>query len=292
MRELKVCYTYNRDNMGDAINPYIFNVLGVSCKYARASICEITGIGSGLRRFFLRPDSLSNIKEITLGWINPRPLILFSAGFLRTPTGQELCTRRNVQVTSVRGELSKKYCEQILGRSISCVTGDAGLLASECLQTDRQIPSCLPYTSKKKYSVGIIPHDKDTNDPLVERLHFSIKDSTIIKVYGDVISILERISECSTIISSSLHGLIFADSFHIPNIHIVISDRLSGDGFKFKDYYSSYGIDYEEPFVCNEESINLLTESYICSNYHLTAEMIESKKRDIKAAFYSCIEHF
>ena len=47
------------------------------------------------------------------------------------------------------------------------------------------------------------------------------------------------LTSCELIFSSSLHGLIVADSFGIPNIHMELSDKLVGGNFKFEDYYSS-----------------------------------------------------
>lgn len=44
---------------------------------------------------------------------------------------------------------------------------------------------------------------------------------------------------CGYIASSSLHGLIFADSFQIPNMWFKIYDKLAGGDFKFNDYYST-----------------------------------------------------
>jgi pyruvyltransferase len=41
------------------------------------------------------------------------------------------------------------------------------------------------------------------------------------------------------ILSSSLHGLILADAYEIPNKRLVIGNRLLGSDFKFMDYYST-----------------------------------------------------
>lgn len=49
---------------------------------------------------------------------------------------------------------------------------------------------------------------------------------------------------CKCILSSSLHGLIFADALGIPNRRIVLSDEIIGGDLKFDDYYSVY---YENP---------------------------------------------
>ena len=46
------------------------------------------------------------------------------------------------------------------------------------------------------------------------------------------------------ILSSSLHGMIFADSYDIPNAHLLLSKKVIGGDYKFKDYRSGVGREY------------------------------------------------
>lgn len=276
MNGVKVCYT-DRKNIGDSINPYIFErILQVDFENVDYRNCDITGIGSGLRRFFVKPNSLHDLKSIILGRLKSKPLVLWSAGFLQTPTGKEICTRKNIVVASVRGELSKKWVEKLLNRRLNCTTGDAGLLAAELITN----------SVTKKYEVGIIPHDKDRGDAIVEKLHKNLPDSTVIDVRGDVMEVLNKIASCRTIVSSSLHGLIIADSFHIPNAHIIISDRLSGDGFKFDDYYSCYGMSDIAIDIRDEEHLKSIHPKKIIEEYKVSPVVVEKKKSEIKEAFW------
>jgi pyruvyltransferase len=50
---------------------------------------------------------------------------------------------------------------------------------------------------------------------------------------------VKQIHECEYILSSSLHGIIIADSYGIPAYHIELSDKIIGGQWKFKDYYES-----------------------------------------------------
>ena len=68
----------------------------------------------------------------------------------------------------------------------------------------------------------------------------------------------------------------------MPNIHIVVTNNLLGDGFKFDDYYSAYGIKHEFKDM-NKEEINSIEE--IVKDYRITDEMVANKKTIMLNAF-------
>ncbi len=138
-------------------------------------------------------------------------------------------------VYAVRGKLSAKK----LG--YNGVTGDPGILASKFYQP----------RSIKKYKFGIVPHYVDYN--WFSALHLS--DIKVINIQTDNFEFLfDEINECEFILSSSLHGIIFSHSFGIPAIRIKHNEIASKNGFKFKDYYSNFGIEYlEKKVMCPEQ---------------------------------------
>ncbi len=90
---------------------------------------------------------------------------------------------------------------------------------------------------KKVYKIGIIPHIHDYS--LVVSKFSNEPDSVIIdiKKYKNWKEVINLILSCQYIISSSLHGIIIADAYSIPNIWARFSGFIDGDGFKYEDYF-------------------------------------------------------
>ena len=202
-----------------------------------------------------------------------QPCQLWSAGFICYCDKKEIPVRSNLKVASVRGALSKQRVEKILGKPLNCTLGDAGLLAAELLKEK----------TLKKYRLGIIAHQREIGEKEWDYLHDTISNSIILDVTADPMETLRKISECECIISSSLHGLIIADSFGIPNQRVILTDRLAGDGFKFDDYYSAFGIEPNPP-INLRESIVINIEK-IEAGYQIKSEWVERKKEECICSF-------
>ena len=172
---------------------------------------------------------------------------------------------------AVRGELTRKRVEKMTGRTLDIPTSDAGLLASELLEVKPE----------KCYDVGIIPHLCDLKDPRVSEL-IEKYAGKFINVKDEPMKVIEEIARCRCVLSSSLHGLIVADSLGIPNLHVVFGDRLLGDGYKFDDYYSAYGMTHT-PYDLRTERLPEL--SMVEDRYSIRKEAVAEKKRALKEVF-------
>lgn len=89
----------------------------------------------------------------------------------------------------------------------------------------------------------------------------------MIDVCDNPIKVLRQISECEVILSSAMHGLITADSLNIPNQWIRLSDKLTGQNYKFEDYYSVYNKTSVQPIDLRTSAITDLEVEQIKQNY-------------------------
>jgi pyruvyltransferase len=136
------------------------------------------------------------------------------------------------KIFSVRGPLTR---EELLKRGIDCPEryGDPALLVSRYVR-----PSFV-----KRYRVGLIPHYTDIENPALKAFCAKHPEVLVIKMknYRDWHEIPDQICSCEKIISSSLHGLIMADSYRVPNAWVSFSDCITGGDFKYLDYFRSVG---------------------------------------------------
>lgn len=276
---IKVYYA-KLNNMGDLLNEYIIpRVTGREILHCeKFQKFDVMGIGScggaiwGGRDNSFQLFAKDGIKKIACAFTN-QPCAIWGTGFFKdySGTGMKLL-RKNVSFIAVRGALSQKMIEGSLGYEIHPVLCDGGILTSETI--DGPI--------EKKYAVGFIPHYNEhelcKHMGLWETFEERIPNATVINLRDDPISVIRKISECEVIISSSLHGCVCADSFHIPNMRVVLS-KIPGSGFKFDDYYSGYELTI--PAVSIQTLQDIPTVNDVIDNYKLSFEAIEKKKTEM-----------
>ena len=227
MPNVKLYYYSEGSNFGDAVNPYILeNIFQKKCIPTAPEDAELFMIGSILGKTLISRSKI--FKRIAHA--RKEELSVWSSGFIRDDISGK-CISRKLNVCALRGELSLKLLEKITGKKFDAVLGDGGLLISRLL---KQLP-------EKKYQIGIIPHFVDEQLPEIAMLQENIPGSVVISPLGDPVKCAEKIAECETVISSSLHGLIAADSFGIPNRQLVLSSNIVGGRFKYDDYHSVFG---------------------------------------------------
>ena len=132
------------------------------------------------------------------------------------------------KVLAVRGRLTR---DALRKRGIPCedLLGDAGLLLPDVIAP-----------SEKRFDVGIVPHYVDRDSPFLEQCRQ--QGIPVVDVFASPEDYVASLTACRRILSSSLHGIVFAHAYGIDAAWVRLSDRALGEGFKFYDYYSALGV--------------------------------------------------
>ena len=272
MQETVKLYYAKLANMGDLLNVLIVEkCFGYTVERHSFLTGEVCAIGSCLAQYTLHGSLPMRLRQRINGIVRPR-VSIWGTGFINYTDCEGKFFKREMDFRAVRGELTRKNVERMTGKKLNIPTGDAGILASELLDE----------RPEKVYDIGIVPHICDLSDPACQKLADSYPNAILINVKDEPLEVVKQIAQCRTVLSSSLHGLIVADSFHIPNRHLVFSDRPLGDGYKFDDYYSAYPVPH---LLCDIRTDRAPGIEEIEADYAITASMVETKKKLMRESF-------
>jgi pyruvyltransferase len=131
---------------------------------------------------------------------------------------------------AVRGP-ETRACLMAQGYIVPEVYGDPALL----------LPLYYKPEVTPQFEYGIIPHYVDYNK--VKAYYQPLDHVKVINLMTNNVEATTReILSCKRIVSSSLHGIIVPHAYGIPVLAVRFSDKLFGDGVKFKDYMASVKI--------------------------------------------------
>jgi hypothetical protein len=209
---------------------------------------NIINFGDQITKYLVKKVSGINIKNI----VNPnrtKQTVLLGVGSI-----MRLCNKNTIIwgsgirdkdqsvnngkiIRSVRGPLTR---ERLIKNGYECppIYGDPGLLLSKFY-----IP-----TVEKKYNLGIIPHYSQYQKvyEIYEKEFLDGEVNIIDLRTDDIESTVNKILSCKNIVSSSLHGIVVANSYDIPVRWIKFDNNIYGDDTKYYDHYLSIGIDNEK----------------------------------------------
>jgi len=252
MDKLNICWWGNNGNWGDELNPVLCNK--ISGKYIER--VDINDVNSNFRYYcigsILQTIKSDNFEVWGTGFISQNSVLKFKPN----------------KIHSVRGPLTR---DLLIRQGIECpeIYGDPALL----------YPLFYKPIISKKYKYGLIPHYIDFDSELVTKLK-SDDEIKIIDIRDKTINnFIDQISECETILSSSLHGIIASDSYGISSHWIELSKNVQGGGFKFKDYFSSVKRPLVDPIIISKDD-NIKSISKKIQKYEIDI--------DIKSILSSC----
>jgi len=136
----------------------------------------------------------------------------------------------NLRVYAVRGLYTKNF---LIEKKIKVpdIFGDPALLYPKLFDINK--------SNTPEYEIGFIPHltQYDEYTKLIKD-NSKYTNIHIINPTNNYKKVINEITKSKYVISSSLHGLILADSLDIPNI-MLYEKNLDEGKLKFLDYYSS-----------------------------------------------------
>jgi pyruvyltransferase len=123
------------------------------------------------------------------------------------------------KVLAVRGKFTLNNIQTV---DKNIILGDPGLLAPIAYNVDNV---------SKEYKYGMILHYNDKQNQPKENYN-------VIDIKSGIENIITEAAKCEKIITSSLHGLILADSLFLPRKWLSFN-KIQRKGLKFSDYASS-----------------------------------------------------
>lgn len=202
-----------RHNLGDDLSTII-----VSKMLARKGLSLDTFI-PGHRKHLYAVGSI-----VGMGYQNAT---IWGSGFLEGLASWERVTHnsflRKLDIRSVRGPLTRDALRK-LGFDCPEVYGDPVVLMPLFYS---------PKESPINIDCIVIPHFRKEQ----EYRQIVGDDSVVSMVTDDYKSVIDKICSAKRVISSSLHGIILAESYGVPAIWL--RDRGSVKDFKYLDYYNS-----------------------------------------------------
>ncbi len=235
-------------NAGDLVAPLLLRRYGFTPAYSYRNEAQLFSAGSLLDRV---PESFSGF--------------ILGTGFMH---GNVIRSLPKARILAVRGELTRKN----VNAPKDTILGDPGLIVASSMQRRQE----------KRYELGIVPHFSDKHDPRLQKLIKKyMKEILIINIQASPIRVLNQMDQCSHIISSSLHGVIFANSLGIPNMWTILSGKVQGEGFKFHDYRSGLNWQQDPVSISGDERLgDLIKQTGLPPQ-----EEVELAKKNLQRAY-------
>jgi hypothetical protein len=254
MKTLKLYYSggkKNNYNFGDSLSPLVVSYLSSrKVIYSDIKNCDCVSIGSII-------DKTINNKWKRFLKFNFNPITILGTGSFGPISIKE---KNKLNVLSLRGPLTRNLFKNNMDVPLS----DPGIIVCNLIKK-----------TQKKFSWGIIPHISEKKLPILNEMNKSNKNCTIIDpANSNPLETASLIASCEFIISSSLHGIIAADSLNVPYVWMKISDNIIGGNWKFNDYFLSMNQKQTEPLIIKDFTSDSWEQNLTISNRKILEKKI------------------
>lgn len=199
-------------NVGDQISPIIVSkISGRPAKYVHPRTqSKLIAVGS----------VLAGAKNNDTIW---------GAGLKHAEQAAAMVDRQRLRILAVRGPRTAEALRKC-GIESPEVYGDPALLLS----------TLYPSAKSPDFLVGFIPHLIHISE-LASNPRYQKDGLRIIRPDSHWEDFIRSICSCCVVFSTSLHGVIFSESYGIPAVLVRHGKHLANSTFKFEDYYQSTG---------------------------------------------------
>ncbi len=135
----------------------------------------------------------------------------------------------DLKIVATRGPLSKALVEQAGHTPVTA--GDPVLL----------LPLFYTPKPKPRQSLGIICSWVDHSEVHAKYGH----SVPVVNASSPVEDVIDVLASWDVVVSSCLHGLVAAVAYGKPVAWVEFSDRMMGDGFKFRDFFATFDLKVE-----------------------------------------------
>lgn len=270
-------------NFGDDLNPYIIKKLsGFEIRYIHFATNRINIVKQFLSYLLKNCANINYYKYFLnsffvekyiiaigsiLNWYGSDRCIVWGSGIIDRKSSIKKST-----FLAVRGQYTKDRLNQ-LGFNTDVVLGDPALL----------LPIIYNPKLIKKFELGIVPHY--THYEYVKKKLSHIDNLLVINLNNpNTEEVIDNFLICKHIISTSLHGLIVANSYNINALWFEFTDNpLTKDNVKFLDYFSSVSIPEYAPFPLDLENfdvdkhVKLVQDNADCSSIKNDLSFIQNE---------------
>ncbi len=224
-RPVRLNYFLRIPNVGDRINPAIVTAI------SKRPTVHVAGAGEP--HLIALGSTMSATTSASQVW---------GTGVMHPDFGIGCVEGSNIH--AVRGKLSHSALRHAGIKLRDVPLGDPGYLAPALLGITR--------SAAPTKTIGVVPHYVDRRNPHFRRL---IAEPGVVElnVHDDPEQFLRSMTTCEAVISSSLHGLVFAEALGIPNLWVNADDEIAGGPFKFNDWFSTTAKPQKEAHVLRSE---------------------------------------
>ena len=137
---------------------------------------------------------------------------------------------------------------------------------------------------KKNYELCVIPHSIDKGNQLIYK-NIKVNQYIILNVLENPIKFIKSLVQCKRVLSSCLHGLIVSDALGIPNMRIILSNKIIGGNYKFIDYYSAFNLELPFSFDLRKNNFTQNDLRLIDINHKISKDLIFRKQCQLLKKF-------